>query len=177
MASFILGAGIFVLAPHVVFSRLSFSTEVREGKMEARAQLYSAALESFPDYALTGVGVGNFWDSWGFFNGFSIGPDVYGAHNVFFQIAIYWGIGALLALIIMLVQAYHCIPKGRTRDPLALCLLGLSVSLLLKMLVTHSLFAKQFSLGLGLLVAAQCWIWPHGIARISRSRLRDSSRL
>ena len=169
IAALVLGAGIFLLAPHVVFSRLTFSTEVREGKMEARAQIYSAALDRFPEYALTGIGVGNFWESWGFFNGFSIGRHVYGAHNVFFQTTIYWGLGALLALIMVLVQAYRCLPKSTGGDPLTLCLVGLSVCLLLRMLVIHSLFAKEFSLGLGLLIGSRCWIWPNGIAAI-RSR-------
>lgn len=43
-----------------------------------------------------------------------------------------------------------------------MALVGIGVSLVMMMMVRHVLFAKEYSLGLGMLVAASTWIWPSG---------------
>jgi O-antigen ligase len=163
IAASIIGVAMTALIPDAVWSRMTFSTQATRGKLEGRAQVYSAALEGFPEYALTGVGVGNFWKSWGFDHGFRYHSGVLGAHNGFFQVTIYWGLPGLLALIAVVWQAHCCLPRHCRYDALALSLLGLSVSLLMILMVRHVLYAKEFSLGLGLLVGSRCWIWPRGI--------------
>lgn len=159
----VFGIGIVALVPDAVFSRLTFSTEKsRSGKMEARAYIYTAALETIDQYVLTGVGSGNFWESWGRHTKF-LHPThgiVIGPHNSFIATTIYWGIPGLLSLLILIYQAYRCLPRRSGVDSLCLCLLGLSVSLVMNMMASHVLAAKAFSLGLGLLVGYRCWIWP-----------------
>jgi hypothetical protein len=161
----VLGASIVLWVPEAVFSRLTFSTEVREGKMEARARVYTAAVEHLPEYVMTGVGVGNFWGAWGMQSLYAAKTYVIGAHNCFIQATIYWGLPGLLALTVLVLQAYRCLPKGRGHDVLALSLYGVTVSLLFLSFVIHNLNAKEFSLGLGVLVGSRLWIWPQVIPR------------
>jgi O-antigen ligase len=165
-----LGASILIWVPNVVFSRLTFSTEADHGKTEGRARIYLAAVEHFPEYAMTGVGAGNFWGPWGERSAYlQHNGLVYGAHNCFIQVMINWGLLALLTYLVIVWQAYRCLPRRCGADALSRCLLGIAVSLFLLMLVSHRLAAKEFSIGLGLLVAAHCWIWPAGIVPL-RSR-------
>ena len=161
----VLGASVVLWVPEAVFSRLTFSTEVREGEMESRAHVYTAAVRHLPEYVLTGVGVGNFWGPWGMHSAYAGKTYVVGAHNCFIQATIYWGLAGLLALIVLVCQAYRCLPKGCGQDVLALCLYGIAVSLLFLSFVMHNLNTKEFSLGLGMLVGSRLWIWPQGIVQ------------
>lgn len=160
----VLGAGVLLWAPDLAFTRLSLSmtsSYYREPQADGRASVYAAVFEHLPEYVATGVGAGNFWGSWTYSKGFGGS----GAHNCFVQVTIYWGLMGLLALIGVTWLAYRCIPKRCGSDALSLGLLGIAISSLLWMLVMHNLYAKEFSLGLGLLVGARSWIWPDGIVR------------
>jgi hypothetical protein len=161
----LVGTALLMWVPAVVWSRFTFSTEMYHGAMEARARVYTAAVEHFPEYALTGVGSGNFWGAWGRLSQYGGN----GAHNVFIQVTVYWGLAALLALMAVAWQAYRCLPRHCGADPLSLQLLGVSVAALVMSLGIHNLYAKDFSLVLGLLVGARRWIWPQGVVRL-RSR-------
>ncbi len=162
VAGILLVATMLVLVPGAVFSRLTFSTEVDQfGRMEGRAQIYTAFFHHLPEVALTGVGTGNFLTAWGHQSLYAKSRGgVSGAHNVFFQMVIYWGVSALVGLGAIIWQAYQCLPGRYRDDGLAIGLLAVSVSLLLWSLTVHNLYAKEFSIGVGLLVAAQHWIWP-----------------
>jgi O-antigen ligase len=169
MLAAILGIVMLMWVPDAVFSRMAFSTQADHGKMEARARIYTTAIKTISKHALTGVGLGNFYGSWGrstdfvkFYNG---RPVVLGPHNWYFAVTIYWGIGGLLALSLVVYQAYRCLPKRCGADSLSLCLLGIAVSLFLLSLVTHVFVFKAFSLGFGLLAGARLWIWPQNIAQ------------
>jgi len=162
-------AGTIIWVPDAVWSRMTFSTQARQGKMEARAHVYTVAVEHFPEYMLTGVGVRNFWGPWGEHSGFAGRRGVIGAHNCFIQATIYWGLAGLLGLIAVIWQAYRYFPEYCGNDTLALSLLGVAVSVLLLTLVVHNLYAKDFSLGLGLLVGTRYWIWPTGVIRSASS--------
>jgi hypothetical protein len=156
---------LMVFVPDVVWMRMHFSTGADEsGHIDARTKVYTAAVENFPEYALTGVGSGNFWRSWGFQSGFG----GLGSHNFFFQVTIYWGLASLLLVLAVIWKAYRCLPKQCGQDGLALCIVGIGVSLLMMMMVRHVLYAKDYSLGLGMLVAAATWIWPKGIVQLRR---------
>lgn len=155
---------LWTVVPQAVWSRMSFTFEEKEGKQEGRALVYQTAIDRLPEYILTGVGAGNFWSSWGAkteFKGTS--SRVSGSHNSFMQITLYWGIGGLLAFLLILWQAYRCLPRRGQWQVTSLCLLGIGVSVLLYSQVVHTIYAKEFCLGLGLLAGAHCWIWPDGV--------------
>lgn len=157
----LVAAIIAVSVPEAIWSRMTFSTQTQGDKIDPRTAVYAAAIETLPEYIVTGVGSGNYWNSWAWNKpGFRYQTSVLGAHNVFFQVTIWWGLPGILGLLAVIWYAYRCVPKRSGKDPLSLCLLGTSVALLLLMLVRHDLASKEFSLGFGLLVAAHCWIWP-----------------
>lgn len=168
LAALVLGVSIMAWVPDVAYSRLSFSTKDVGGHQEARARIYTAAVEHLREYAFFGVGAGNFWRSWGYNHGWGEA----GAHNCYIAVTIYWGLLGLAALVGVVTQAYRCLPRESGHDPLGLALLGISVSLLLLTFVTHALYAKEFSIGLGLLAAAQSRIWPNGICQPEEPEVR-----
>lgn len=163
----ILGMGIYIVVPDAVWSRMVYSTEMQDGKMESRAKLYTTAIDRLPEYIMAGVGSGNFWNKWGFEKGFArLKKDHYeikGAHNAFLQITINWGILGLLMFLWLLWRVYRTVPLRCGRDECSLALLGIIVSVGLYLLQTHGYYAKQFTFSIGLLVGAQQWIWPTGI--------------
>ena len=77
----IIGVSMMMLVPDAVWSRMTLSTHAPAGKMEARERVYTAAIEHLPEYVMTGVGVGNFWESWGEEHGFGVSL---GAHRLLF---------------------------------------------------------------------------------------------
>jgi O-Antigen ligase len=179
----VLAAAIIFWVPTVVFTRLMssattsyYSSLVERSSQEdadGRSRVYSAAVQSFPEYFAVGVGAGNYWKSWAYSHGLRRGRGVLGMHNCFLQVTVYWGLPGLFALLGVLICAYRCLPKRCGLDPLSLGLLGLACSLLVWMLLIHNLYDKEFSLGLGLLVGARLWIWPEGfVALASPLRLR-----
>ncbi|MGQ0810212.1 MAG: O-antigen ligase family protein [Nitrospiraceae bacterium] len=163
LLAIVLGGTILAFVPQSVWSRMSFTFEENDGKVEGRALVYKAAIDHLPDYIFTGVGAGNFWSGWGRRSEFASRGHLGGAHNCFFQVTLYWGILGLTALLLVFWNAYRCVPRYCNREAAALCILGIGVSLLLFSMVIHNLYAKEFSLGLGLLVGAHRWIWPQGI--------------
>lgn len=162
----ILGLGIYTFVPDAVWSRMAYSTEIREGtKQEARAWLYTTALNRLPEYIVAGVGAGNFFGKWGAEKGFlraSMGV-VYGVHNSLLQVTINWGVLGFLMFLWIIWCVYRSIPLQSGRDELSLALLGIIVSLGPFLLVSHAYYDKQFALGMGILVGARQWIWPGGI--------------
>lgn len=162
----ILGLGIYTLVPDAVWSRMSYSTEIREGtKQEARAWLYTTALNRLPEYIVSGVGAGNFFGKWGAEKGFlKAGRSVvYHVHNSLLQVTINWGVLGLLMFLWIIWCVYRSIPLQCGRDELSLALLGIIVSLGPFLLVSHAYYDKPFALGIGILVGARQWIWPGGI--------------
>lgn len=163
----ILGIAIYAVVPDAVWSRMVFSTETRNGKMEARASLYDAALNRLPEYIMTGVGAGNFSQKWGLEKGFAKHRNgvliAQPTHNSFLQIAINWGILGLVTFLLIVWWLYRSVPLRCGRDELSLALLGIIVSAGLFLLQTHGFYAKQFSFAVGILVGARTMIWPTGI--------------
>jgi O-antigen ligase len=182
----ILAAGVAFWVPNVVFTRLMSSTTTSyysslvahsdQEDADGRSRVYSAAVQSFPDYVAFGVGAGNYWKSWAYAHGLGSRRGVSGMHNCFLQVTVYWGLPGLLAFLGVLICAYRCLPKRCGLDPLSLGLLGLACLLLVWMLMIHNVYDKNFSLGLGLLVSARLWIWPKGVVLLaSRGRARKLS--
>jgi hypothetical protein len=158
------GLCVLMFVPDTVWTRFDTSALSAEGdveEMESRVALYVLALRYLPEYVLTGVGVGNSpnvlgeWSTW--------------VHNSFLQVTIHLGILGLLAFITVIWLAYKCVPKESGKDGLALALIGVALSLFLLLFFTHNYNEKHFSLGLGMLVAARCWIWPTGTMQLKET--------
>lgn len=160
----VVGMAIYTLVPDAVWSRMTFSTSVGEsGKMEARAHIYTMALNHLPEYIMAGVGVRNYYGAWGMAKGFVAKGVVIGAHNSLLQIAIFWGVLGLGVYLWIMWCVYRSIPLGCGRDGLSLALLGIIVSLGVFLLRSHVFYAKLFALGVGMLVGARVWIWSTGV--------------
>jgi O-Antigen ligase len=183
IATVILGAGILTWVPHVALTRVlssmsssyysSLISPAYQVEADGRSRIFSAAIEHLPEYLWTGIGAGNFWGWWGSSNGFGTNYSTVGAHNGLLQVMIYWGLPGLLVLIAVIWTAYRCLPKASGADSLSLSLLGISITLLLWMMISHTLHSKVFSLGLGLLVGTRCWIWPNGIVQPTFRQIRQ----
>lgn len=164
----LLGMSIYMLVPDAVWSRMVFSTERGEGgKMESRAQVYTTALNRLPEYIVTGVGAGNFFQKWGYqkWHTKQIGgvTTPIAAHNSLLAITIYWGVISLAIFLWFIWCLYRSIPLGCGRDELSLALLGIMTSLGLYMMQIHNFYDKEFAIGIGMVVGARQWIWPTGI--------------
>ena len=158
-----------------MFSRLTVPATRPDGTTDARTKVYQAAWDHLPEYGLTGVGAGNFWEGpWGRQSEYFVRHSVLGAHNCFIQIAIYWGLPGLLSLASVVYFAYKCLPRESGSEPLSLAVLGMAVALFGVMFVMHNLEFKGFSLGLGILVGTQHWIWPAGKTQFLGSMVRTT---
>ena len=173
-----LGLGVCLLlwVPQAAFSRFTVSAPSPDGTIDARTRVYKAAWVHLPEYGLVGVGAGNFWEGpWGKHSEYSEGRrSPLGAHNCFIQIMIYWGLPGLLSLMSVVYYAYKCLPKECGNEPLSLAVLGVVVALFGMMFMMQGLAFKGFSLGLGILVGVQHWIWPAGETQFLRRMVRKT---
>lgn len=156
----VLCVAVYAVVPSAVWSRMEYSPQTQNGKMESRARLYDAALNRLPEYIVAGVGWGNFHKKWGSEKGFGVAP----AHNSPLQITINWGILGLGMFLLIIWRVYRSVPLYCGRDGLSLALLGITVSVGLYLLQVHTFYDKSFAFGLGMLVGARRWIWPNGVA-------------
>jgi hypothetical protein len=170
----VLGVAIYMLVPEAFWSRMVYTTEVgKSGKMEARAKLYTLALDRLPEYIVAGVGAGNFSKKWAFDHGFAAlrkSPDgrsthmkLYVAHNALVQLTIYWGILGLSTFLLIIWCVYRSIPLQCGREGLSLALLGIMVSLGAYLLYGTDFSDKTHAFGVGMLIGARRWIWPSGV--------------
>lgn len=165
-------AWIAVAVPQSVYSRLQVTTELsRGGRMESRPRLFLNAVRAFPQYALKGVGAGNYWQFWAVENGLANDDEPVGAHNTFFQVTMYWGAVALFFLILIVWRSARAL-RGAPRDAIEMAVKALGVMLLLRVLVTHNFYAKEFSIGLGLISGYPLWraAWLHRIHALRAAR-------
>jgi hypothetical protein len=155
-------AAILIFVPGVVFSRMTYSTETdSKGRQDGRARVYTASMQYLEEYIVFGIGAGNFATSWGISHGYvSRGGNALGAHNALFQVTIFWGVFGLLAVLLVLWLAFRALPKRHGDDVLAISLKGIAMTVFLLLMVIHALYAKEYSLGLGMIVGARRWVWP-----------------
>ena len=175
IAAGILAIGMMVWVPDVVFQRFTLSGDTRIGaREEGRTRVYSAVVKHLPEYALVGVGISHYYGKWGRQTKLWKDYKVTGTHNCFAQITVYWGVAGLLSLVILIWQAYLCIPSFYKNHALTLCLVGIAVSVLGQVMLVHTLYAKEFSLLLGILVGGSYWMWPKSVA-LARPKTRRIS--
>lgn len=158
--------------PPAALNRLTFTTE-KAGATEhqdSRVRIYEAIVKHLPEYFWTGVGMGQFYEHWGKKTAFARNGVVGGSHSSIAQVTICWGVIGLLLFLRIVWRAYRAFPKLGDRDPVRLCLLGTSVAAAALSLVTHNIEGKEFSVTLGLLAAADLWIWRVRPIRVSSRR-------
>ena len=160
----VLAVTTLVWMPAIMWDRLAISTErlqVTDDYKDSRVEVYQASLNHLSEYVITGVGEGNFYGKWGQRSDFlQKNGAITSPHNVYARVTINWGLMALAAFLILVWQAYRCLRIGSRTDPLWPCLQALALAVFLWLQVIDTLEAKEFSLILGFLVAADLWIWP-----------------
>lgn len=146
--------------PEAVYNRFIITSE--DEVIDGRTRGYKAIISHLPEYFLTGVGVSHFYGDWGLQSNFRHPSTfrVVGAHNIIAQLTIFWGLLALLAVLMLVWQAYRCLPRCYSPEPLSLGLLGIGVSMMVYSFFVHNLENKEFAIALGLLTGASHWVWP-----------------
>jgi hypothetical protein len=120
------------------------------GKIEARARIFKATVNNFPEYWAIGVGSGYYWQSWGPQNGFG----KFGPHNGFLTAWIFYGLPGVLLLGFTCFLAGVACPKPIKSSPETAALVGLLVLALFWLIFTHNLYLKSFGVVFGLLLGA-----------------------
>ena len=144
---------VWLVVPRVVFDRvqITFDYDV-SGQQESRAHVYSTLVRTLPSYVVAGVGAGNYWEVWAFRQGLSYGGVAAGAHNMFLQVAAFWGLAGLLPWSAIVYLAWRTLRKATRRRlryvPLNACLL----TILIWMTLSHDLADKQLSIAFGTIV-------------------------
>jgi hypothetical protein len=117
--------------------------------------IYLEVINRFPEYVLTGVGMGNFYGSWGKNTKFHINEDITGVHNCLAQVTIFWGIIGLACYVFLIWRGFRSVRTcARRRGTFGLAIVGLSAAALMWSMFIHELERKEFSIVLGLLIAA-----------------------
>lgn len=159
-AVIVIAGCLYGIAPTAVFERFKTDTS-RPGRVDLREKIFEGVLRSLPEFYLSGVGTSNYWNGWAVQQGIGTrAQKPLGAHNSIFQVWIYWGLPGVVTFLSLLWVAYRCLPRGCGRDTLALCMFGLTLAMMLRLLFTHTFYGKDFTAAIGLLAAARLWIWP-----------------
>jgi hypothetical protein len=156
----ILIVSILVWVPDAVFTRFRISETDSGAQTEGRTRVYAAIIEHLPEYIVMGLGRKDFYGEWGQQTGFYKNDHVSGTHNSFAQVTVYWGLPGLLTLLWFVKNVYKHSPKWFRDDSLRLCVFGVTVAVLLRSLVVHTLYGKEFAIVFGLLTGSSLWIWP-----------------
>ena len=130
--------------------------------VDPRVKIYSVAIKNIPDYFLYGIGRLNYYNSWGPEHGlkhsFYVKRNIErapGLHNAFLQFFVFYGVIALSFLILLVLRAGKILRSLSTSFPLYITINGLAIAGLSIMLLSHSLFAKELGLILGMLIASE----------------------
>lgn len=158
----ILFIGIAVsLIPSAALVR--FSSTTMERKKDARARVYSAAIDGFNEYYALGVGEYGY-TSWALQHGVYGITDrgrklPLGMHNAFLQFWVLWGLPAFLSLILFVWVVYRMLPARTEGEILAIAVWAIAAGLLLRMMFSHSFAGKEFSIGVGMILGSSLWVW------------------
>lgn len=149
-----------VVIPHSVYARLQLTPDLK-GHKDPRIQVYDSALKYLPEYVTFGVGAGGFAAQWGVDHGFVKHGNVLNTHNTFVQVAIYWGLPGLLALLYVVFAMWRALPPGRADLVTSVVLKALALALLVLMLSSHTIYGKEVSLTIGLVLGSRVWRIGH----------------
>lgn len=156
----LVAVAVFGLTPSVAFKRVGVETAETGTRDEGRVVVAKAVLSHVNEYAMTGVGVGAFWGPWGVQSDFGFGGGVKGSHNVFAQIAIYWGVFALGMLISVLIAIGKMCAAGSRAGRSSQVVLVFGLGSILLMMFMHNLYSKEFSIAIGVITGWNWWVKP-----------------
>jgi len=146
-----------VVIPHAVYARLQLVPDLN-GRQDPRIQVYDNAITYLPDYLPFGVGAGNFAAQWGVEHGFVKHGSVLNTHNTFVQVAIIWGLPGLLVLLYVVYAMWKALPPDRPDRATSVILKALALSLLMLMLSSHTVYGKEVSMTLGMIIGGRVWL-------------------
>jgi len=147
------------LIPSTAVSRYEFTDWSLFESPDARMKLLRAAIDHFPEYALSGVGSGNYWGLWGRLSGFGGTHGVLCAHNYFIQVWVYWGILAFLCVLLICWMARKYLPRNVGSDELKLGVKSMLFLLFVYMFTASVIRDKSFAIGIGILVGSNIWVF------------------
>ncbi len=152
---------IVIAVPDVVWVRLGSLVRFTELQSEdSRSKVYIAVLNNIDQYVLSGVGSGNYWQSWavkaGITNRYTTDVAM-AAHNAFFQLWIYWGLPALLGFLYLIYVYSKALDKNVKGDRRKSCLYIFIMIIPLIFIFYHSFYHKSFSIGVGMLLGTRFW--------------------
>lgn len=147
--------------PNSVFSRYHFVVTDSDpaGNPDTRLIIYRANISNFPEYALFGVGAGNFWQNWGLHKEYENNYSVIGSHNIITQIWIYWGVVGAVILIIWMVNWIKMLPPKNINDIDSMAIFVILVGLINWLMLTHNLYNKEVTISLGTLIGTHYFIY------------------
>ncbi len=140
------------------YSRMTLPTFNAESR-DTRRDVLVRYVETLPETAPIGVGSGNYYKSWGLRRGFPIvglGTPM-GMHNYYAQVAILWGVPAMLLYLAFTAMAIRAPFSLDYSVRLRWALGGFAVCDLTTFMFSHTFGSKVIVVSLGLLVAASCW--------------------
>jgi len=152
---------LYFLVPESALKRIELTdwNFLSDPHPSGRARTYLAAVVHFREYALYGVGFGNFWQKWGLSSWFRKGATVHGTHSYFISVWVYWGLFAELALLWTLIRLRKLLPRGEDVESFKLGLKVIAISTFLFMFLNNVLSDKSYSIIIGLLVGSNIWIY------------------
>ncbi|HRH66853.1 MAG TPA: O-antigen ligase family protein [Bacteroidia bacterium] len=159
--SLILIIFLFIAVPDVVWVRLGSILRFAElQETDSRTKVYTAVLNNIDQYAITGIGAGNYWHGWavsaGITNRFTTDVAM-AAHNAFFQLWIYWGLPGLISFLGLIFMFRTAVDRNIEGDRMKSCLYIFITMIPMIFLFYHSFYHKSFSIGLGMLLGARFW--------------------
>jgi len=161
LPSLILLLFLFLAVPDVVWVRLGSLLRFAElQETDSRTKVYTAVLNNIDQYAITGVGAGNYWHGWavsaGITNRFTTDVAM-AAHNAFFQLWIYWGLPGLISFLALIYLYWTAVERNIAGNRMKSCLYIFMTMIPMIFLFYHSFYHKSFSIGLGMLLGARFW--------------------
>jgi hypothetical protein len=154
----VLCAIVLGLTPNVAFKRIGVETAETSTRDEGRVVVFKATLHHLPECLISGVGVGGFWGRWGMLSDFGTGRGVVGSHNVFAQVTFYWGVFVLLLLLVTFFQIGRPLLRADGNKDATLALTVIGVGSILLMMFMHNLYAKEFSIAIGVISGWGWWM-------------------
>ncbi len=149
-------AVLWFAMPGVSRARLSFGEVSATGREDGRTQVYRKTLSNIPEVLPFGVGEARYWNEWAF----DVLQHRLGTHSAPLQFIVTWGFPGILALLLVVAGVIRSLPRIRVDDPLRFGMWAIAVGVLVRWLASHTVYDKEFSVLLGIIVGAQALVWP-----------------